>query len=133
MSVVYAALHAFENAVRATVVKAMTEVHAAKWWEHVPERIQKTSKTRMDEDAKFRWHGARGVSEVNYCDFGDLSSIIVTNWKVFEDLLGNMEWAKATLTSLEKSRNIVMHGGSVAREDVERIGMNIRDWIRQAG
>jgi Swt1-like HEPN len=133
MSVVYAALHAFENAVRATVVKAMTEVHGVKWWEHVPERIQKTSKSRMDEDAKFRWHGARGVSDVNYCDFGDLSSIIVTNWKVFEDLLGNMEWAKATLTSLEKSRNIVMHGGSVAREDVERIGMNIRDWIRQAG
>jgi hypothetical protein len=44
-----------------------------------------------------------------------------------------MEWAKAELISLEKSRNIVMHGGSVAKEDVERIGMNIRDWIRQAG
>lgn len=87
----------------------------------------------MEEDAKFRWHGARGTSEINYCDFGDLSSIIVTNWEVFEDLLGNMEWAKAALNALEKSRNIVMHGGSVANEDVERIGVNIRDWIRQAG
>ena len=77
--------------------------------------------------------GARGASEINYCDFGDLSSIVVTNWEIFEDLLGNMEWAKAILSSLEKSRNIVMHGGSVAKEDVERIGMNIRDWIRQAG
>jgi hypothetical protein len=133
MSVVYAAIHAFENAVRAMLVKAMTEKHGATWWDKVPERIRKTSKTRMEEDAKFRWHGARGASEVNYCDFSDLSSIIVTNWEVFEDLLGNMEWAKAVLTSLEKSRNIVMHGGSVAKEDVERIGMNIRDWIRQAG
>ena len=133
MSVVYAAIHSFENAVRATVTKAMTEEHGATWWDKVPERIQKTSKTRMEEDAKFRWHGARGTTEINYCDFGDLSSIIVTNWAVFEDLLGNMEWAKATLNSLEKSRNIVMHSGSVAKEDVERIGMNIRDWIRQAG
>lgn len=133
MSVVYAAIHAFENAVRAMVVKAMTEKHGANWWEKVPERIRKTSNGRMEDDAKFRWHGARGTSEINYCDFGDLSSIIVTNWSVFEDLLGNMEWAKAELTSLEKSRNIVMHGGSVAKEDVERIGMNIRDWIRQAG
>jgi hypothetical protein len=133
MSVVYAAIHAFENGVRLLVVKAMSEEHGATWWEKVPERIQKSSKSRMEEDSKFRWHGARGASEVNYCDFGDLSSIIVTNWPVFEDLLGNMEWAKATLTSLEKSRNIVMHGGSVAKEDVERIGMNIRDWIRQAG
>lgn len=133
MSVVYAAIHAFENAVRAMVVKAMTEKHGATWWEKVPERIRKTSKTRMEEDARYRWHGARGTSEINYCDFSDLSSIIVTSWEVFEDLLGNMEWAKAELTSLEKSRNIVMHGGSVAKEDVERIGMNIRDWIRQAG
>jgi hypothetical protein len=133
MSVVYAALHSFENSVRATVTKAMAEKHGETWWEKVPERIRKSAKSRMDEDSKFRWHGARGATEINYCDFGDLSSIIVTNWDVFEDLLGNMEWAKAALNALEKSRNIVMHGGSVANEDIERIGMNIRDWIRQAG
>jgi hypothetical protein len=133
MSVVYAAVHAFENTVRAMVVKAMTEKFGANWWARIPDRIQKSCQTRMADDAKFRWHGARGASEVNYCDFGNLSSIIVTNWGVFENVLGNMEWAKATLDSLEKSRNIVMHGGSVAKEDVERIGMNIRDWIRQTG
>ena len=133
MSVVYAAIHAFENTVRLTVTKAMAETYGEVWWEKVPERIRKTSKTRMDEDAKFRWHGARGVADINYCDFSDLSSIIVTNWPVFDDLLGNMEWAKATLNTLEKSRNIVMHGGSLSKEDVARIGMNIRDWIRQAG
>ena len=133
MSVVYAAIHAFENAVRQMVTKAMVETHGESWWEKVPERIRKTSKTRMEEDAKFRWHGARGATDINYCDFSDLSSIIVTNWTVFDDLLGNMEWAKATLNTLEKSRNIVMHGGSLAKEDVEGIGMNIRDWIGQAG
>jgi len=40
---------------------------------------------------------------------------------------------KAILSTLEKSRNGVMHGGGLAKEDIERIGMNIRDWIRQAG
>lgn len=133
MAVVYAGIHAFENSVRVMVTKAMVEFHGDQWWGKVPDRIRKTAKTRMEEDAKFRWHGARGSSEINYCDFGDLSSIIVTNWTVFEDLLGNMEWAKAVLNALEKSRNIVMHGGVLAKEDVERIGMNIRDWIRQAG
>ena len=54
MSVVYAAIHAFENAVRQMVTKAMAEVHGEGWWEKVPERIRKTSKTRMEEDAKFR-------------------------------------------------------------------------------
>jgi hypothetical protein len=133
MSVVYAAIHAFENTVRLTVTKAMAEAFGEAWWGKVPDRIRKTSKTRMEEDAKFRWHGARGAAEINYCDFNDLSSILVTNWAIFDNLLGNMEWAKATLNTLEKSRNIVMHGGSLSKEDVERIGMNIRDWIRQAG
>ena len=133
MSVVYTAIHTFENTVRQLVLKAMAERNGAGWWSKVPERIQKTVKTRMEEDAKFRWHGARGSSEINYCDFGDLSSIIVTNWDVFEDVVANLEWAKAVLSTLEKSRNIVMHAGVLANEDIERVGMNIRDWIRQTG
>lgn len=133
MSVAYAAIHAFENSVRAVVTKAMAEKHGPTWWEKVPDRIRKMARSRMEEDAKFRWHGARGTAEINYCDFSDLSSIVVTNWEAFEVLLGNLEWAKALLNTLEKSRNIVMHGGTLSREDVERVGINIRDWMRQAG
>lgn len=133
MSTVYAAIHAFENMVRNLVSKAMAEHHGEEWWQKVPDRIQKSVKSRMEEDAKFRWHGARGTSEMNYCDFSDLSSIIVTNWAAFEEILMNLEWAKAVLTTLEKSRNITMHGGILAKEDVERVGMNIRDWTRQTG
>lgn len=133
MAVVYTAVHAFENSVRQLVQKAMAESHGDTWWDKVPDRIRKKVTTRMDEDAKFRWHGTRGASQVHYCDFGDMSSVIVTNWSVFEDLLGDMEWAKSILGTLERSRNIIMHGGVLAKEDVERIGVNIRDWIRQAG
>ncbi len=133
MSIVYTAVHTFENMIRELVSKAMAEAHGEGWWSKVPEKIQKKVTSRMEEDAKFRWHGARGASEITYCDFGDLSSIIVTNWQEFENVLSNMEWVKAVLNALEKSRNIVMHGGILAKEDVERIGMNIRDWIRQSG
>src|SRR5579859_4031910 len=70
MSTVYAAIHSFENMVRNLVAKAMVEHHGEEWWQKVPERIRNTVKTRMEEDTKFRWHGARGTSEMNYCDFG---------------------------------------------------------------
>lgn len=133
MSVVYIGVHAFENTVRQLVKTALTEAHKEAWWSKVPDRIQKKVKARMDEDAKFRWHGSRGSSQMHYCDFGDLSSIVVTNWDVFEDILSDMEWAKSILSTLEKSRNIIMHGGVLAKEDIGRIGMNIRDWIRQTG
>ena len=106
MSVVYAAVHAFENTVRAIVTKAMTEKHGETWWDKVPEKIRKSSMSRMEEDAKLPWQVRAAQLRINYCDFGDLASIIVTNWDLFEDLLGNMEWAKAMLNSLEKSRTL---------------------------
>lgn len=133
MSIVYIALHAFENSVRALVKSALAEKYQENWWEKVPDRIQKKVKTRQEEDLKFRWHGSRGGEQIMYCDFGDLSSIIVTNWDLFEGLLADMEWSKSVLGTLERSRNIIMHGGVVARADIERIGMNIRDWVRQTG
>lgn len=133
MAVVYTAIHAFENTVRDFVSTALAEKYQADWWDKVPTKIRDRVTTRMEEDAKFRWHGSRGGSQIEYCDFGDLSSIITVHWAVFEDVLVDLEWLKATLSILERSRNIVMHGGVLALQDVERIGMNIRDWIRQAG
>lgn len=133
MAVIYTAIHAFENSVRHFVSAAMAEKYEAEWWAKVPTKVQAKAQTRAEEDAKFRWHGARGGAEIEYCDFGDLSSIIIVNWVVFEDVLVDMEWVKSTLSVLERSRNIVMHGGILAKQDVERIGINIRDWLRQAG
>ena len=134
MSFVYTAIHTFENTVRQLVMKAMAERHGAASWAKAPDRISKNGQDfelkRMQSSGGMA-HGA--VPEINYCDFGDLSSIIVTNWDVFEDVVANLEWAKGVLSTLEKSRNIVMHGGVLAKEDIERVGMNIRDWIRQTG
>ena len=45
----------------------------------------------------------------------------------FDAILG------ALLAILERSRNVVMHGGELGLQDIERIGGNIRDWVRQAG
>jgi hypothetical protein len=133
MALIYTAIHAFENSVRHFVSRAMAEQYQEDWWNKVPPKVQARAKTRIEEEAKFRWHGARGGADIEYCDFGDLSSIIVVNWAVFEDILVDLEWVKATLSVLERSRNVVMHGGILARQDIERIGSNIRDWLRQAG
>lgn len=133
MALVYSAIHAFENMVRGLVKSTLLEEHKEDWWDKVPTRIQKRVSTRMDDDAKFKWHGTRGGSEIEYCDFGDLSSIIVVNWNDFELSLNDMEWSKSLLGVLERSRNIVMHGGILSIQDIERIGGNIRDWVRQVG
>ena len=133
MALVYTAIHAFENMVRDFVVSTMIEEFKEDWWSNVSTRIQTKVTKRMEDEAKLRWHGARGGIEIEYCDFGDLSSIIVSNWMIFESVLVDMEWTKAILAILERSRNVVMHGGMLGLQDIERIGSNIRDWVRQTG
>lgn len=133
MALVYSAVHAFESMVREFVKSALLEEHKEEWWQKVPEKIRKRVASRIDEDTKFRWHGTRGGSEIEYCDFGDLSSIINVNWDIFELPLSDLEWTKSLLGVLERSRNIIMHGGILAIPDIERIGGNIRDWVRQVG
>jgi len=133
MALVYTAIHAFENMVREFVKGVMLEEYEEDWWEKVQDKIKKKVNGRMDEDAKFKWHGSRGGAEIEYCDFGDLSSIIIVQWDIFEVILTDREWVKSILGVLERSRNIVMHGGVLAIQDIERIGGNIRDWVRQAG
>ncbi|MEJ2373458.1 MAG: mechanosensitive ion channel family protein, partial [Sulfurimonas sp.] len=72
----------------------LMENHKEDWWLKVPNRIQEKVKKRIEEEAKFRWHGARGGTEIDYCDFGDLSTIIVTNQDVFGEIITDMEWMK---------------------------------------
>ena len=133
MALVYTPIHAFENMVREFARDSLVEKFGETWWTKVPDRIQTKVDQRIEEEAKFRWHGTRGGNKIEYCDFGDLSSIMGSNWEVFKDTLADLEWAKSILSILERSRNIIMHGGQLARPDIERIGNNIRDWVRQVG
>lgn len=55
------------------------------------------------------------------------------NLELFQDHIISLDWAKQIFTTLERSRNVIMHSGELGRRDIERIGTNIRDWISQVG
>ena len=136
MSIVYIAICAFENTVRKFVAKKLLEVKGEDWWTQcVSEKIRQKAESRRDEESKIRWHTPRGESIINYTEFGDLVSIIRTqqNWEYFEPHIQSIEWAEQLIKTLERSRNVIMHSGELVNQDIERIGMNIRDWLNQVG
>lgn len=134
MATVYTAIAAFENTVRRFVVKVLMENKGENWWEEcVSEKIRKYADTRKAEEDKIRWHSARGISMINYTEFGDLVTIMGQNLSLFEDYIISIEWARQIIQTLERSRNVIMHSGELGRKDIERIGTNIRDWISQVG
>lgn len=104
------------------------------WWtECVSDKIRKSADSRKAEEDKIKWHTHRGTSMINYVDFADLANIMGQNYDLFEVHIVSLEWAKQIFTTLEKSRNVIMHSGELGERDIERIGINIRDWISQVG
>lgn len=136
MAIVYTAICAFENSVREFVAKKLLEEKGENWWKLcVKNEIQDKANGRKQSEKDVRWLTPRGDSMIYYTEFGDLISIMTKpdNWKFFEIHIGSIEWAKQIISTLEKSRNIIMHSGELAPTDIERVGMYIRDWIRQVG
>ncbi len=136
MAVVYTAICSFENSVREFVAKKLLEEKGENWWELcVKKEIRTNAETRKNSEKGVRWLTPRGDSMIYYTEFGDLVSIMAKteNWKFFEVHIVDIDWAKQIISTLEKSRNIIMHSGELAPTDIERVGMYIRDWLQQVG
>jgi hypothetical protein len=134
MAAVYVAVAAFENSARELVTTVLREAVGDDWWETaVSNPIRKSCKTREEDEAKHRFHTQRGDAPIMYTDLKNLANIIRANQEHFADFLPSAEWASAIFDAIERSRNVIMHSGTLDLEDVERLGMNIRDWVKQVG
>jgi hypothetical protein len=134
MAWVYVAIAAFENSVRAFIEERLLEKVGATWWDTaVSGDIKKQAEARRKDEEQIRWHGARGSSHLSYVQLGDLALIVQNNHAVFKDLVPSVEWAREIFRSVERSRNVIMHSGQLKMGDVERVAMNIRDWVQQVG
>ncbi len=134
MSPVYIAMAAFENMVRELISDRLLEEKGANWWESsASSPVRNRAERKMKEEEKIRWHQARGLSPIYFTELKDLNTIIQNNWDIFEDLLPDADWTRHIIKTIERSRNVIMHSGQLSLDDMERVGVSIRDWIRQVG
>jgi Swt1-like HEPN len=128
----YLAFFCLESSVRELIVERLLERHGSAWWEScAPVAIKKRVQSRRDNEGKARWHIQRGASEIAYTDFGDLLSIITTNWSDFTDLFPDQSWITTRLSELEASRNIIAHMNLLDDAELNRLRLYLRDWSRQ--
>jgi hypothetical protein len=134
MAVVYAATATFENSVRGLIKNVLLESVGESWWQaSVSENIRKRAESRKEEERKVKWHAQRGGDPIYYTTLGDLANIIRNNFNKFEPYIQSAEWAASVFDVVERSRNVIMHSGMLGKEDIGRLGINIRDWIKQVG
>jgi hypothetical protein len=134
MSLVFVAICTFENSARILVSRVLLEATGENWWEvNVSKNIKERAVTRQQEEEKVRWHAQRGKDPIYYTTLGDLLNILRNNWDKFEPYIHSIEWAGSIFDMLERSRNVIMHSGVLDKADIERVGIHIRDWIKQVG
>lgn len=133
VSKAFAIFYCFENMARDLVIQRLRETKGDKWWESVPARIRTRVETQKEAAKKNEWHEVQADSDMDYTLFGDLYSIIDSNWPDFHDLFPDQAWVKTRLDELEKSRNAITHGRMLAPNEVVRLEQYFDDWIDQVG
>ena len=132
MATVYTAVAAFENSVREMISKTLMENVGENWWvECVSRPIREQAERRMAEEERVRWHGQRGDDPIQFTMLPQLMNIIRNNQDHFAPFIHNFEWAAGVFDVIDRSRNVIMHSGTLHNRDIARLGMNIRDWTSQ--
>jgi len=125
-------LYVLENVVREFVREVLEEIDKENWFEKrasIP--MKKKVEDRKATEGKNQWHTGRNDHPIYYLDFGDLTLLIQNHWSEFKDLLPNQSWAVSRLQDAERSRNVIAHTNLLSDEEVVRLEMHVRDWIRQ--
>jgi hypothetical protein len=129
-------LFVMENVIRDFISTTFAELETTgdDWFE---KRASTPMKTKVaDRKAKEEanaWHTGRNQAPEFYLDFGDLALLITNHWAVFKDLLPDQHWVQSRMQEAERSRNVIAHTNVLAPEEIVRLEMYLRDWIRQLG
>ena len=132
MTSAYCLFFCFENAVRTLVAQRLLERKGANWWKDaVPASVRKRVENKKTEIENNKWHQATIGADINHTLFGDLSSIIIAQWREFEELFPDQHWVQVRLNELERSRNVIAHGNELPDSEIERLEQYLSDWVRQ--
>lgn len=128
----YRLLFVLENLVREFVQEVLEEIDKEDWFNKRASRdMKKKVEDRKSAESKNNWHAGRHAHPIYYLDFGDLALLIQSHWETFKGLLPTQSWVVSRLNDAEKSRNVIAHTNLLSDEEVVRLEMHVRDWVRQ--
>jgi len=129
-SVVYPQFFILENSIRALITKQL-EVLDANWWDtYVPSQVKNNVSRTMNREKPYSYRESRGNHQISYANFSDLSTIILANQSVFQNIILDLQWFKVRMDEICMARNNLAHCVPLSKDDVLRINLFFRDWAR---
>lgn len=130
MTNVYYLVFCLENSIRKLITDRLQEKSGATWWEtNVPDSVRKKVAFRQKGEMETAF-SERSAEPICYSDFLDLVDIIELNWADFSDSFRSIESVKSTLTTLNMIRRTVAHNSVLDEDEIQRLKLHVKDWIR---
>lgn len=133
MSQHYEIFYSLEKSIRVLVSGALEDAERTdEWWTtaRVPEAIKLEVASRIKKEVQ-AGVTRRSLDELDYTTFGELSTIIESNWDVFGGIFTNKEAVKKVVATLNALRNPIAHCSPLAEDEQLRLRLAVRDWFRQ--
>lgn len=130
----YRLLYVLENVVREFLNDVLSEADGGEelWFDkRANQQMKKKVGDRKATELKNSWHTGRNQHPMYYLDFADLALLLQTHWPLFKDLLPGQAWAVSRIEDAERSRNVIAHTNLLSDDELVRLEMHVRDWVRQ--
>jgi hypothetical protein len=130
MSRHYELFFCLENSIRSLIKSKLEAEYDSGWWEKaVPEDVRKQADGAMKRELA-AGVSQRSTQEIDYTNFGDLSTIVTKNWSIFSDTFNDMKAFQRVMSTLNILRGPIAHCTPFQEDEVVRLGLLIRDWFR---
>lgn len=127
--------YCLERSIRSLITETFSDsVGAANWWDSgkIPTGIATAVKERQQRELDSGM-SRRSDSALDYTTFGELSTIITSNWTLFGTVLKSPKAVERVMTNLNMLRGPIAHCCPISDDEIVRLQLTVRDWFRLIG
>ena len=127
----YEAFYCLEKSIRKLITEAMEEAVGNNWWESgkIPPGVVTEVQTRIQKEID-SGVSRRSMDKLDYTTFGELATIITSNWDIFGSVFSSRRAVEKVLSNLNTLRNPIAHCSRLSEDEVIRLQLTVRDWFR---
>lgn len=131
MSVQYELFYCLEKSIRSLISQVMNSADGTEWWDagRIPSNVHQEVAKRLQVEID---SGMTQRSErmIDYTTFGELSTIITTNWPIFQPTFTSQAAVRSVMRDLNLLRGPIAHCSSMSADEVARLKLTVKDWFR---
>lgn len=133
MAAYYELFYCLEKSIRRLIAEQM-EDDSDDWWAtgNIPQVIVDEVKKRIKKEID-AGVTQRSTDKLDYTTFGELASIITSNWDIFGSVFVSQRAVEKVIGNLNTLRAPIAHCTAFSDDEAVRLRLTVKDWFRIMG